>query len=125
MTRPPSRAEDDTPTQLRVRPYLLTAGRTRGDVDLPLEALLSTTEQGEHSIDQLILEPRDILRLCRTAISVAELAARLELPIQVTRVLVSDLINDEMVRISTGPDHSTDRPDLSLLERVLDGLQHL
>ena len=45
--------------------------------------------------------------------------------LQVARILVGDLVNDGLVTTSTAPTQSTERPDLNLLERVLDGLQSL
>ena len=117
-----TRADRNT-TQLQVRPYLLTGGRTRSEADLALETLLRSTEMGDAALDDLYLEPEQIVRLCRQPIVLTELAARLGLPIQVTRVLVGDLITEGLVRAHIIDESTNDRPDLNLLERVLDGLQ--
>lgn len=124
-TMTPSDRGDDAPTQLRVRPYLLTGGRTQSDIELAVETLLRTTELGHSSLEQLNLEPEQIVHLCREPIALTELAARLELPLQVTRVLAGDLITERMIESHTATEFSSDRPDLNLLERVLDGLQSL
>ena len=124
MTNPNDRAESPS-TNLRVRPYLLTGGRTQSDIELALETLLRTTELGQAKIDELHLENEQIVTLCLDPISVTELAARLQLPLQVTRVLVGDLVNEGLVQAHATADFATDRPDLTLLERVLDGLQSL
>lgn len=127
MSRLTSAAEraGDAPTQLRVRPYLLTGGRTQSEIELNLETMLRTTEFGDSSSDELNLEPADIVLLCAEPISLAELAARLELPLQVTRVLVGDLVTDGLLQIQPSAEFASERPDLNLLERVLDGLQSL
>ena len=110
---------------LEVRPYLLTGGRTVGEVELTLEAQLQITPEGTAALDEINLEREEILRLCRAPMSVAELAGRLDLPLQVSRVLVGDLITEGLIALQVPVDSLADRPDLTLLERVLDGLQKL
>lgn len=110
---------------LEVRPYLLTGGRTMGDVELTLEAQLQVTDQGTDALPELNLEREEIIRLCLEPTSVAELAGRLDLPLQVSRVLVCDLIEEGLLALHVPVDSSSERPDLTLLERVLDGLQKL
>jgi hypothetical protein len=124
MSYSPSPA-DGTPSQLRVRPYLLTGGRTQIDIDLPLESLIRATEEGSATVDELNLEREHIVRLCQEPISVTEVAARLGLPIQVGRVIIADLINEGLVQAHVAQAMPSERPDLNLLERVLDGLQSL
>jgi len=113
------------PSLLKVRPYLLTGGRTRSEVDLPLEATLITTEEGTAQRRTLTLERLSIVDTCAEPVPVVELAARLGLPLQVVRVLVGDLIGEGLVELQTAPQTTSERPDLALLERVLDGLQNL
>jgi hypothetical protein len=95
-----------------VRPYYMTGGR---------EALVSTTAQGERS-PKLTVEQRAIIALCRDLLSVAEVSARLDLPLGVTRVLIGDMAAGGLV-ILHRPASVGDRPDLALLQRVLYGLQ--
>ena len=111
--------------QLRIRPYLLTGGRTRSETELALETLVRSTEKGDAALDELNLEPEQILRLSQEPIAITELAARLGLPIQVTQVLVGDLIAEGLIKAYVADELTSDRPDLNLLERVLDGLQGL
>ncbi|MDH5290883.1 MAG: DUF742 domain-containing protein [Acidimicrobiia bacterium] len=113
------------PSLLKVRPYLLTGGRTRSEVDLPLEATLITTEEGTTQRRTLTLERLSIVDTCAEPVPVVELAARLGLPLQVVRVLVGDLIAERLMELQTAPQTTSERPDLALLERVLDGLQNL
>ena len=49
----------------------------------------------------------------------------LKIHLQVARVLVGDLINEGLIAVQTATEQSTERPDLLLLNRVLDGLQAL
>jgi hypothetical protein len=110
---------------LRVRPYLLTGGRTKSDVDLPLEAQVRTTDEGGEGSATLPPEKRAILELCAQAHSVAEVSALLRTHLQVTRILIGDLVNEGQVTTNTATAQSNERPDVRLLERVLDGLQSL
>lgn len=115
---------EPTNGRLRVRPYAITGGRTRSSVDIPLETIVITTRKGDENRGRLNLERGKILELCHKPISVAEISAYLHVPLGVARVLVGDLTDEGFVEFSR-PAPSGDRPDLKLLERVLDGLQAL
>ena len=105
-----------------VRPYYMTGGRTQpAHTDLEIEALVSTTALGERA-PQLTVEQRAIAALCRDILSIAEISARLDLPLGVTRVLVGDMADGGLVVLHR-PAAVGDRPDLALLQRVLYGLQ--
>lgn len=110
---------------LRVRPYALTGGRTRAAVDLSIETILVRTPSGEARAATMTMEERgEILRLCATPVSVAEVSAHVHLPLGVARVLAGDLCDEGLLDFNR--DHATDdRPSLRLLERVFDGLQAL
>ncbi len=102
----------------------MTGGRTRpAHTELEIEALVSTTSLGERS-PKLTVEQRAIAALCRDILSIAEISARLDLPLGVTRVLVGDMADDGMVMVHR-PAQAGDRPDLALLERVLYGLRSI
>jgi hypothetical protein len=110
-----------------VRPYALVGGRTRPgqfDLELAVETLISTTAQGEADWRLLTPECRRIVELCRDLLSVAEVSARLEVPLGVAQVLIADLAAEGRVRLHQ-PHTPGDRPDLALLERVLSGLRTL
>jgi hypothetical protein len=105
-----------------VRPYYMTGGRTQpAHTDLEIEALVSTTALGERA-PHLTVEQRAIAALCRDILSIAEISARLDLPLGVTRVLVGDMADGGLVVLHR-PAAVGDRPDLALLQRVLYGLQ--
>jgi hypothetical protein len=107
-----------------VRPYAITGGRARPrHEDLEVEALVSTTSVGELS-PNLSYERRALARLCRDVQSIAEISARMEVPLGVARVLVADMADEGLVTIHR-PAQIGDRPDLALLERVLFGLRNI
>jgi hypothetical protein len=97
-----------------VRPFVVTGGRTRPLHDgLRLESLVLTTAKA--STAALRFEQRRLVELARRAISLAEVAARLAVPVGVARVLVSDLHQDELVTIVEPHELSHD-----VIERIRD-----
>jgi Protein of unknown function (DUF742) len=107
-----------------VRPYAITGGRTRpARADLELEALVFADPSAPAAAD-LGDERRAIVVLCAEILSVAEISAHLAIPVGVTRVLVADMVADGLVHLYR-PDAPGDRPDLALLERVLEGLRSI
>lgn len=106
---------------LRIPPYAVTGGRTAVDVDIPFEALVRTTQRGRDNMQLVAFERRDILKLAETPIAVAELSAKLRLPIGAIRVLVGDLSVEGHVQTKA----MTAQADTALLERVRDGLRKL
>ena len=107
-----------------VRPYALTAGRTRPAVDLPLEATLrldtsATRRAWGEDLQGKIIGVADLR-------SVAEVSALVKTPIGVTRVLLGDLVQQGYVHVqATLTENSTDDERFDLLERTLRGLRAL
>jgi hypothetical protein len=62
-----------------------------------------------------------IAALCHDILSIAEVSAKLHVPLGVIRVLVGDMADEHLVMVHR-PAHAGDRRDLVLLERVLYGL---
>jgi len=112
----------DDPAAPLLRPYLLTSGRVQPiDDSLEIEAQVLTTDFGLASSPRLAFEHRDILGLCTTTQSVAEIAARLGLHIGVAKVLVADLASLGCLiveRPAAEPAY-----DLDMIERVIRGLE--
>ena len=106
----------------RIRPYLLTGGRTESDVELPLETQIRATVAADGA--SLSGEKQVIVDLCSSPLAVAEVAARSGLHLQVAKILIGDLVNDGHLRAGDSEPQS-ERPDLGLLEQVLNGLQAL
>ncbi|MFC9931153.1 DUF742 domain-containing protein [Streptomyces sp. NPDC127190] len=112
-----------------VRPYAMTRGRTTSPAQHRLDviAVVVTEPDADDPEKDPTLSPEhvDIVGLCREAPqSVAELAAELDLPIGVVRVLIGDLVNAELVHV-TRPVPPAELPDESILRDVINGLRAL
>jgi hypothetical protein len=116
--------DHDGARAVRIRPYLLTGGRTESAVDLQLESQVRTTEAGQKRAPGLDHERREIVSLCVEPQSLAEVSAHVGIHLQVARILLGDLIDEGLVATGAASQQSQ-QPDLRLLERVLDGLQSL
>lgn len=111
-----------------VRPYALTGGRTEpasGEV-LDLIAVVVTAEAARGADDPIGLSPehRRILGLCRQAVTVADVASSIALPVGVVRVLLADLILQGRITVQTQRS-AGERPSADLLKEVLHGLRAL
>lgn len=107
-----------------VRPYALTGGRTRpSGENIDLIALVSAMRGLQ--VDPGSLEPEHIqvLRWCRLPISVADLAADLDLPLGVVRILLADMRERGLVMIHQPV--PTRLSDPRILREVADGLRKL
>jgi Protein of unknown function (DUF742) len=120
---------NDNPEDSFVRPYTITHGRTVSTHgELTLITIISALTPPEERLDTRGLEPehRFILEQCRTPVAVAEIAARLDLPVAVTKILIGDLIT--LGRVAARPPVALavgQRPDIRLLQAVRDGLRRL
>ncbi|MBV2354577.1 DUF742 domain-containing protein [Streptomyces sp. J2-1] len=112
-----------------VRPYAMTRGRTTSAAQHRLDLIavvVTEPDAGDPDADPtLVPEHTEIVGLCRTAPqSVAELAAELDLPIGVVRVLIGDLVHAGLVHVSR-PVPPAELPDESILRDVINGLRAL
>ncbi|MFG3256259.1 DUF742 domain-containing protein [Streptomyces sp. NPDC048172] len=136
-----------------VRPYAKTRGRTRSGPDetrIDLIAVVTADGAGEAADGEgaetaedverviraaedeallphrtLVPEHVDIVERCRRSpLSVAELASELDVPVGVVRVLLGDLMEAELVRV-TRPVPPAELPDESILREVINGLRAL
>jgi len=104
-----------------VRPYTITAGRTRSTVDLPMEATL-VRQPGGFNPDLSPAALR-ILATCDKR-SVAEVSALASMPIGVVRVLLGDLVEQGLVQVqATITETSSKDERIELIERTLRGLR--
>ena len=95
-------AEREEPTGALVRPYAVTRGRTRPRLEIALEALIETTVRGRSagSNGGHGREHQYIAALCDGRLqSLAEIAARMSLPLGVARVLIADMAAEGMVAV--------------------------
>ena len=118
--------DDDAETGLRVRPYALTGGRTRSSHDLPIETIVRTSARGFVQQPRLTLERKRIVTLCAVRCRSPRSRPTSKLALGVARVLVGDMTDEGLLDSHATPaSKSGNRPDIKLLERVLDGLQAL
>jgi hypothetical protein len=116
-----SRAADTGPA---VRLEAVTGGRVTPRHDLSIETLISVMPHAREAATTLTAMYQAIVDLCRDGRSVAEVSARLKLPLGVARVLVADMVDEGLLRLHPSP-FTEERPDARLLERVLGGLRQL
>ncbi|XVQ12930.1 DUF742 domain-containing protein [Spirillospora sp. CA-255316] len=119
-----------------VRPYALTGGRTDYDAEVLDMVALIVTEEGRPDAGGLdgpgpgaggwAPEPEHemILELCRTPLSVVEIASELELALGVVRVLLGDLLDHSLVRVRR-PAPVAQFPSERVLKEVIDGIRAL
>jgi hypothetical protein len=121
---------DDDPEDSFVRPYTITHGRTvsaHGE-GLTLITIIVALALPEGQLSTRGLEPehRFILEQCRGPVAVAEIAAKLKLPVAVTKILISDLIAVGAVAARSPAALGVgQKPDIRLLRAVRDGLRRL
>jgi hypothetical protein len=109
-----------------VRPYILTSGRTEARIALALEAPIRTLEFGPAPRWPASDVRAKIVGLGVESPSVAEIAARLSLPLGVARVLISDLVTQGYVQVQDTLDEtSTTDERRELIGRTLRGLRAL
>ena len=105
-----------------VRPYAVTGGRTRPDYELASRRW-SRPPARDRTAESTAPE-RSSSATCAGGPVVAEIAAYLRMPLGVARVLVGDMAQEGLVRVHQAA-APTDRPDLALMQRVLNGLRNL
>lgn len=115
-----------TPAPSLVRPYTLTAGRTESRVHLPMEAPIQTLESSDAPRWPAGDVRGQILAMCVDRPSVAEIAARLSVPLGVARVLIGDLVTQGCLRVLATLDESASYDERrELIGRTLRGLRAL
>jgi hypothetical protein len=107
----------ETPERL----YVITGGRadSPATAGLGLVTLIVARAQPKVGMQP---EHAAILRMCGAPLSVAEISAYLRLPVSVTTVLLTDLLDEELVQ-TRNP--APVLPDIALIEAVIDGLSKL
>lgn len=108
-----------------VRAYAWTGGRTRSNINLEIETLVSANDQSRQSAGILQAEHQHVVELCRSPRSVAEVAALMRLPLGVVKVLLGDLAERGLVDVHQTASAGGVAPDFGLMERVLSGLRRL
>jgi hypothetical protein len=107
------------------RPFTLTSGRTRPEQarSFDLVDMVACTAWAA-DIRSSSPERTQILGLCQRPIAVAELAAAVELPLGVVRVLLDDFAREGLIEVRAAAPKGV-VTDKQLLRRVLEGLRAL
>jgi hypothetical protein len=105
-----------------VRSYVVTDGRAHPSRNtLDLVTLLIAAD--DLPLMGLSPEKRRMMELCRPgALSVAEVADCLELPVSVTKILIADLMDSGHL-VTRAPIPAARLSDARILQEVLDGLR--
>lgn len=104
----------------QVRPYAITGGRTRPQHPMRLMTLLDAADITR--VQGLGPESSQAVELCRDQPRpVAEIAARLGLPVQATKIILSDLIDRGALVVALPGPGASDH--LQLLEALRSGLE--
>jgi hypothetical protein len=106
-----------------VRPYAVTRGRTRSRQDLNMITLVVTNAH-----QHVAMEPEyiDIMRICEYPQSIAEISAKLGLPLAVSKILIADLIEGGFLIFRSPPSTiNSEPPEMNILQAVLDGIRRL
>ncbi|BCJ64023.1 DUF742 domain-containing protein [Polymorphospora rubra] len=109
-----------------VRPYTVTAGRARpaaGGFDVVAFVVAGPPDQAA-SDPRLQPEHHAILGNSQQPISVAELAAQVDLALGVVRVLLGDLLAEGLIAMYEPP-AAANFPDEKILKAVVNGLRAL
>lgn len=113
-------SEEEPEDESLVRPFIITGGRTRhARVQLRVESLVVVTDVEPPSTLQF--EHAQIVELCQTPISVAEIGARISVPLGVAQILVGDLADAGLVRVHEATSIATP----ALLLRMIDAVRAL
>lgn len=103
-----------------LRPYVVTKGRTRPSTrDLRVESIISRISESvspSHSVEE-----QAIWVTCQTPMSLAEVSAHLSLPLGVTLILVSDLVDSGHLTVGGELEGGTD----DLLARIVTAVKNL
>jgi hypothetical protein len=107
-----------------VRPYALTGGRSRPAGE-DIELLAIVWPSSDSPPDPRTLEPEHglVLERCQPFRAVADVAADLELPLGVIRILLSDMRERGLIAIRRAPRAQV--TDVKILQDVLDGLRRI
>ncbi|NVI91524.1 DUF742 domain-containing protein [Actinomadura sp. BRA 177] len=125
MTGPGSEWLDDEAGPI-VRSYALTRGRARpaAGEGFDMITIVSTAARPRSGSPGIGPEHLDILEMCVQPQPVAEIAARMRLPLVVVRVLLGDLLHHRLITAHR-PHQESPLSQERLLREVLHGLQAL
>jgi hypothetical protein len=106
-----------------VRAYMMSAG-AEGVGDLAFESMVSLSDLGRATMPDLLFERSKIAQLVAEAPqSIAEIAARLRIPLGVSQLLCGDMVASDHLELHQS--HKNMSEDVSLLTRLINGVRSL
>lgn len=122
----PSKVNDvsDSDSGPSVRAYLVTSGRTTSSLVLGFESMVSISSSAKPS-DSLRFERARVFSMCLQsgAQSIAELSARLGVPIGVAKVIAGDLVHEGFLNVHDAQVDLSN--DVIMLRRLIHGVRAL
>ena len=107
-----------------VRPYALTGGLTRPTGPrFDLLDMVGVVRRAGEGMPDLAPEQVEVLQRCQIPAPLVDLAADMDLPVGVIRILVSDLRERGLVSIHRA--QPAGLGDLKILQEVVDGLRRI
>jgi len=107
-----------------VRPYALTGGLTRPSGQrFDLLDLVRAVRRAARDLHQLSPEQAELLQRCQMPTTLVDLAADLDLPVGVIRILVSDLRERGLITLHRP--QPAGFSDLKILQEVVNGLRRI
>jgi Protein of unknown function (DUF742) len=122
----PTRVNDpsDNDESPAVRAFLVTSGRTTSSLVLEFESMVSVAPNKEND-GSLRFERAQAFALCASfgAQSIAELSARLAIPIGVAKVIAGDLVQEGFLSVHAAQPNLS--KDVAMLRRLIHGVRAL
>ena len=104
-----------------VRPYAITGGRTR-NTSHNLELITLLVAAPADDAPSAAPDCERIVEICAQPQSVAEIAAHVQVPLGVAKVLIDDLLDQGRLEVCSDWGSSI-APDYHVLQKVLEGLK--
>jgi Protein of unknown function (DUF742) len=123
-----ARAKEQTEVSAEVpvvRAYMMTGGRTVSDGErLEFETMLSLSPIGKRRQPNFLFEQAKIAALTADeAVSIAEISAKLRVPVGVAQVLCIDMVSEGFLEVHAASSNVSS--DVSLLTRLINGVRAL
>jgi hypothetical protein len=121
-SRPDAGSPDAYTPEADVRAYAITRGRASSGVALDFETMVSATPMA-NGADLRFERAKVVHEVLDEPCSVAELSARLHLPLGVVRVLAGDLVQERLLDAHRTVGDVAD--DVDLIRRLIEGIRAL
>jgi hypothetical protein len=109
-----------------VRPFVRSGGKSEVLPDLELDSLVSVSDHARGAEPgKLQFNDIRIIKVCDTPQAVIEIAAQIDVPLVVCKLLVSDGAARGILQVHGSPTDKDGRPTLEILEKLRAGLARM